>query len=130
MKPWQMKTSEAKGAIAAPQRAGSLDERLRALNAILKAGRAFFAEAGRRGARACQFQVSDAAHESWYVVVDEHGGRAARGRHGAPSVTWASDREALDAAFRGTLLPGRVRIDGDYEVLRGVLRAIAQAPIR
>jgi hypothetical protein len=128
VKPWQTKTTAA--TVEAPARASTLDDRLRALNAILRAGRSFFAEAGRRGARACQFQVSDATDESWYVVVDEHGGRAARGRHGAPSVTWASDREALDAAFHGKLLPGRVRIDGDYDVLRGVLRAIAQAPIR
>lgn len=126
MKPWQTKTQ---GMLPPTARAGTLEERLRAMNAILRAGRAFFAQVGRQGARVCQFRVSDAVDESWYVTVDEHGGRAMRGRCPTPTVTWASDREALDAAFRGTLLPGRVRIEGDSDVLRAVLRAIAQAPI-
>ena len=127
MKPWQTKTKSAEGP-ATPARAATTDERVRTLDAILRAHRGFFAEAGRRAARACQFRVADG--ESWYVAIDADGGRAARGTHPTPSVVWSSDGEALDAAFRGALLPGRVRIEGDVDVLRAVLRAIAQAPIR
>jgi hypothetical protein len=128
MKPWQTKETAGQAVAKPPKRHASSDDRLRTWNAIMKASRAFFAEAGKRSARACQFKISDDA--SWYVVVDEAGGRAERGLHAAPVAIWESDREALEAAFAGKLLPGRIRIAGDYETLKQILRAIAQAPIR
>jgi hypothetical protein len=65
----------------------------------------------------------------WYVEVDQKGGKCATGVHPLPTVTWESDLEAMDSAFRGSILPGRVKVIGDFEEMRSLFKAIAATQI-
>lgn len=129
MKPWQTKTTQKDPVEAAPAGPLATQQRVQAINALMAASTDFWRGIGKKQRQTCQFRVADADEESWFVVVDAEGGRATAGVHPSP-VVWSSDREALDAAFTGRLLEGRVRIEGDYELLRSLFKAIAQTSVR
>jgi hypothetical protein len=125
MKPWQ---TIGKADVDKPKSQLSCDEQVTAINHIMKSSPGFWQEAGKKRARVCQFSVREGdADASWYVEVDASGGRAQKGTHPSAHVTWISDVDALRAAFKGTLLEGRVRVLGDFSVMREVFKAISQA---
>lgn len=101
--------------------------RVRGIDALLRQGARFWRAAGARRPRVCQFLVEGAADRSWFIAVDESGGRARLGVHQTPDVVWESDDEALEALFRGSVLQGRVRVRGDFELIRETFLALAAA---
>lgn len=127
MKPWQSKSATpCKPSSRAPL---SMRDQVKGIAFLLKQCPAFWRELGKRTPLVAQFQVENQEDESWFVQVDDEGGKASVGLHPSPSVTWVSDLEAMSAAFRGQILPGRVRILGDFEEMRSLFRAIAQTQL-
>lgn len=130
MKPWQSKTSApVEKAPAAADDPISVDEQVRGISFLMRQSPSFWRELGSRSPMVAQFRVPQDERSSWFVQVDGDGGRAQLGVHPSPTVTWESDLEAMDAAFRGTILPGRVRVQGDFEEMRALFKAIAQTQI-
>lgn len=141
MKTWQLRgatatsTNDAPTAAPASAASGAAAEatttdpsrRARALDVLFSATQRFWRRVGAARPRVCQFVVDGDAAKSWYLAVDADGGRARTGRHPAPDVVWESDAEALDALFSGRVLPGRVRVRGDFELVRETFVALAQA---
>jgi hypothetical protein len=130
MKPWQSKTS---GAVAKKKSEGpgslTVNEHVSGIGFLMKQSPSYWREMGKRRPMVAQFRVPTDEGSSWFVQVDEQGGRATVGLHPAPSVTWESDLEAMDAAFQGKILPGRIRVRGDFEEMRSLFAAIAQTQI-
>lgn len=130
MKPWQSKNAAPVAAKPAeapgPLSAG---DQVKGISFLMKQSPAFWRELGKRAPLIAQFRVPADEGNSWYVQVDANGGKASVGLHPSPTVTWESDRDAMVAAFTGKILPGRVRILGDFEEMRALFRAIAQTQI-
>lgn len=127
MKPWQSKS--AAPSKAAPRAPLSMQDQVKGIAFLLKQCPAFWRELGKRTPLVAQFLVPGTEGESWFVQVDAEGAKASVGQHPRPSVTWVSDLEAMAAAFQGQILPGRVRIHGDFEEMRSLFRAIAQTQL-
>jgi len=129
MKPWQtLNTVVNKTDAQAPRPPVAQDDRLLAINALMKASRRFWQGVGRAAPRVCQFDIRDGI--TWFIEVDEDGGRAVVGAHKEPTVRWSSDQQALEAAFQGRLLPGRVQFEGQVQQLAEVLRALGDSSLR
>ncbi len=130
MKPWQSKTAApvAKQPVGEPG-ALSVDDQVKGISFLMKQSPGYWRELGSRSPLVAQFRVPNDDRSSWFVEVNADGGRATLGVHPSPTVTWESDLEAMDAAFRGQILSGRVRVLGDFEEMRALFKAIAQTQI-
>lgn len=130
MKPWQSKGTAPVESKAAQEPAPlSIGDQVKGIAFLMKQSPGFWRELGKRSPLIAQFRVPTDDRSSWFVQVDAEGGKASVGVHPSPTVTWESDLEALDAAFRGQILPGRVRVIGDFEEMRALFKAIAQTQI-
>ena len=130
MKPWQSKTSApVQKRPVGEDSTLSVDDQVKGISFLMKQSPSYWRELGSRSPLVAQFRVPTDDRSSWFVEVNADGGRAALGVHPQPSVTWESDLEAMDAAFRGQILPGRVRVLGDFEEMRALFKAIAQTQI-
>ncbi len=128
MKPWQSKTTAP--VPRPPERAPfSVAEHVQGIALLLAQSQPFWRETGKKRPLVAQFRVPGDERSSWFVQVDGRGGAVSRGLHPAPSVTWESDLEAMQAAFGGKLLPGRIRVHGDFEEMRALFAAIAQTRV-
>jgi hypothetical protein len=125
VKPWQ---TIGKSNVDKPKSELTCDDKVLAINHIMSTHPGFWAEAGKKRPRVCQFDVKgERGDESWYVQVDATGGSAKKGRHPEPTVIWISDVDALRSAFAGKLEAGRVTVLGDFDVMREVFKAIAHS---
>ncbi|MCC7386932.1 MAG: hypothetical protein IT384_34160 [Deltaproteobacteria bacterium] len=106
----------------------TLAERLRDLDAILRRDQRYWMRAGSVRPLVSQFCVTDGDAFDWYVEVDGQGGRARRGVHPTPAVTWRSSLAALEGAFAGAIPEGQeVVITGDPEILVRLFTALGQS---
>jgi hypothetical protein len=128
VKPWQSKATDAVALKAAPAPI-SVGDQVKGISFLMKQSPSYWQKLGARAPMVAQFRVPSDDASSWYVQVDAGGGQASVGLHPSPTVTWESDAEAMEAAFCGRVLPGRVRVLGDFEDMRALFRAIAQTQI-
>lgn len=130
MKPWQSKVTAPVDRMPVDEPGLlAIDDQVKGISFLMKQSPAFWRELGKRSPLIAQFRVPADDGSSWFVQVDAEGGRASLGLHPSPTVTWESDLEAMGAAFQGKILPGRVRIVGDFEEMRALFKAIAQTQI-
>lgn len=132
MKPWALRagaSTEQGAGVKSTTSVAPLPtaRRVEVLDALFAAGATFWRAAGRARPRVCQFVVDGDAARSWFIAVDARGGRARMGVSDAPDVVWESDEEALAALFAGRILAGRVRVRGDFELVRETFAALAAA---
>ncbi|MBI4816891.1 MAG: hypothetical protein HY791_11565 [Deltaproteobacteria bacterium] len=128
MKPWER---AAKGAVQKkdPTPALSVSNQVKGITFLMEKTQAYWSELGKKKRIVAQFLVPNDPASCWYVEVDPKGGKCATGVHASPTVTWESDLEAMDSAFRGSILPGRVKVTGDFEEMRSLFKAIAATQI-
>jgi hypothetical protein len=90
----------------------------------------FWQAIGRRRARVCQFSLSGATPEHWYVALDEAGGVVHSGNHPSPDATWISEAASLlsimrlEIEGRDLVREGKIRLSGNLDLLHELLSAL------